>query len=248
MRARAALVAEVDGQGITRLTRIRSDPPLVLRATPDAVYLVGGAGGPLGGDDLALDITVGPDAMLIVRSAAASIAQPGPGTSVVEVTATVGTGGRLDWKPEPTVAVRGCRHHMRTTLLVGAGATVMWREEIVLGRHGETSGSVVSSLVADLDGRPLLRHRLAVGLDHPATSGPAVLGQAGAVGSVLMVDPHWMLQGPESTHPGPTAALLRLDGPAVQILALAADARGLRRDLDDGIALCDAHTAGRAAS
>ena len=41
--AEAAIVAEADAAGHTRLPVLRSQAPLVLRRTPDAVYLVGGA-------------------------------------------------------------------------------------------------------------------------------------------------------------------------------------------------------------
>ena len=43
---------------------------------PGLVHLVGGAAGPLGGDDLRLDIEVGPDAVLCVLTVAASVALP----------------------------------------------------------------------------------------------------------------------------------------------------------------------------
>jgi urease accessory protein len=75
LRAHASARAERVGD-VSRLVELRSDPPLVLRATPAGLHLVGGAAGPLGGDELALDITVGAGACLVVRSAAATLAQP----------------------------------------------------------------------------------------------------------------------------------------------------------------------------
>ena len=45
--------------GVTRLPVLSSQVPLVLRRTPEAVYVVGGAAGPIGGDELALRISVG---------------------------------------------------------------------------------------------------------------------------------------------------------------------------------------------
>lgn len=247
MRARAALTAEVDGDGMTRLTRIRSEPPLVLRATARGVYMVGGAGGPLGGDEIALDIDVGPGATLTVRTAAASIALPGEGPSSISVTAGVAAGGRLRWLPEPVVAVRGCRHHMESVLVLGREATAVWREEIVLGRHGEASGSVRSRLAVDSDGIPLLRHELGLGPAHPAADGPAVAGQALAVGSVVLVDPRWDACPPPVRIVGPTAAILPLAGPGVVVTATASDSIALRRALDAGVWLAEAHTAATSA-
>lgn len=234
MRAVARVVAEPDGRGGTRLARLRSEAPLVLRATPEAVYLVGGAGGPLGGDDLAVEIEVGPGADLTVRSAAASVAQPGhrPGPSRLRVRADVGAGGTLRWMPEPLVAAAGCDHRMDATLDVAGTGRVVWWEELVLGRHRQPSGTLTSRLHVDVDGAPLLRHEVGLGPGYPHAAGPAIVGAARAVGSVLLVNP---LRGPDrmpTTATGPTAAVLALDGPGVQVVALAPDALALRRMLE----------------
>jgi urease accessory protein len=233
VKARARVVAEADGRGGTRLAAVRSEAPLVLRSTPGALYLVGGAGGPLGGDDLALEIEVGPGARLTVRTAAASVALPGAGPSEVAVHATVAGGGALEWLPEPVVAARGCDHHIRSTIVLVAGAHLVWRDEVVLGRHGEGAGSVVTRAHVDLGGAPLLRHELALGACHPAAAGPAVTAGARAVGSVLLVGDRW---GPyEPALLGPTAAVLPLAGAGAQVVALAGDAITLRRLLDAGM-------------
>ena len=74
MRARARVVVAAG-----RLAVLDSRAPLVLRRTgPDEVYLVGGAAGPLGGDDLCLSVEVGTGDRLRLRTAAASVALPGP--------------------------------------------------------------------------------------------------------------------------------------------------------------------------
>ncbi|MGC4855386.1 hypothetical protein ACLQ24_18840 [Micromonospora sp. DT4] len=67
MRALARLVARADGRGGTVLTELHGETPLLLRQTPGdgrvvTVYVVGGAAGPLAGDDLRLEIDVGPGA------------------------------------------------------------------------------------------------------------------------------------------------------------------------------------------
>jgi urease accessory protein len=231
VRARARAVAESDGRGGTRLAVLRSEAPLVLRATPDALYLVGGAGGPLGGDDLTLEIEVGPGAELRVHTAAASVALPGPAPSCVTVRATVAGGGALRWLPEPVVAAHGCDHHMTAVVTLEAGAGLTWREELVLGREGETPGSVVSCASIELDGAPLLRQELALGPRFPASAGPAVTAGARCVGSVVLVGPG---APPAPVVLGDTAAVLPLAGGGAQVLAMASDALGLRRLLDAG--------------
>ena len=232
MRARARVVAEADGRGGTRLAVLRSEAPLVLRSTAAALYLVGGAGGPLGGDDLALEVEVGPGARLTLRTAAASIALPGRGPSVVTVDVTVAAGATFEWLPEPVVAARGCDHRLQSSIVLDAGARLVWREELVLGRHREGPGSVITQLHVDLDGAPLLRHELAVGHLHPAGAGPAVTAGARAVGSVLLVGDGWAPTEPVLL--GPTAAVLPLAGGGAQVVALADDAISLRGLLDAG--------------
>jgi urease accessory protein len=231
---------EVDGGGRSRLTCLRSEGPLVVRPTAGTlVHLVGGAGGPLGGDVLTIEIVVGPGAELTLRTVAAAVALPGPGPapSMVRVDARVGEGGVLHWLPEPMVAARGCDHRAGARVVLAAGARLVWREALVGGRHGETGGSVTSRLSVDYDGRPLVRHQVEMGPDTPGAGwgSPAVGGGARCVGSLLVVDPTWTGGGP-----GPVileagaAAVLPLAGPAAHVVALAPDARQLHRLLDAG--------------
>ncbi|POM24288.1 Urease accessory protein UreD [Actinomadura rubteroloni] len=234
---RAAVTAEADASGRTRLTRLRSDGPLAVRATADAVYLVGAAASPLGGDDLELELAVGPGAALAIRSAATTLALPGAGESRMTVRASVGAGGRLDYAPEPTVAARGCRHRAAAVVELAAGAALRWREELVLGRHGEAPGRHVSRFDVTCDGRPLLRHELV--LDDPAVYGSAaVLDGARTVGSVLLVD-GGLCREP---HAEDGLAVLPLAGPGVLVTATAPDSAVLRRRLRAGEAIARAQT------
>ncbi|WP_433468278.1 urease accessory protein UreD [Spirillospora sp. CA-128828] len=228
-RARAAVAAERAADGRTRLTRLRSDGPLAPRAADDAVYLVGAAAGPLGGDELDLELTVGAGARLAVRSSATSVALPGDGPSGLTVRAVVGPGGHLDFAPEPTVAAAGCDHRAAASVALAAGATLRWREELVLGRYGERPGRHTGRLDVTYCGAPLLRHELC--LDDPGTYGSgAVLGGAGASGAVLLV-------GEDLTRE-PYAAeglsLLPLAGGGALISATAENSAVLRQRLVHG--------------
>jgi urease accessory protein len=237
--ARARLVADGAPGGGTRIVTARSDAPLALRATPAGVYLVGSAAGPLGGDDLVLDLEVRTGADLTVRTSAASVALPGDGPSQVRVNAQVQAGARLRWLPEPTVAAAGCDHHIECRVELDGDARLTWREEIILGRHGEGTGSIEAGLHVDLDGTALLHQCLRFGPGHPGWDGPAVVGPHRAVGSALVVDPTWIGadRAPTTALLGPTAAVLALAGPAVQVTTLADDALALRRHLDAGLRL-----------
>jgi urease accessory protein len=221
------VVAACGPGGRTRLTRLRSDGPLALRESGGAVYLVGAGAGPLGGDDLSLDVSVGPGACLEVRSAAASLVLPGRGVSRLSVRARVGAGGRLVFTPEPAIAAAGCDHRASACVHLEEGAELVWREEIVLGRHGERPGRYVSRFDVTEGGFPLLRHELRV--DEDAASA-AVLGSARAVGTVL-------LAGKDLTAEPYAAAglsVLPLARAGVLVTALAADTVRLRGLLDRG--------------
>jgi urease accessory protein len=239
MRARARIVAEADGRGGTRAVVLHGEAPLLLRRTgagPDlTVHLVGGAAGPLGGDDLGLDVEVGPGARLTVRSVAASLALPGPkgGASRLHVRAVVAAGGALRWHPEPLIAASGCDHDAVTEVHVADGGALAWRDDVVCGRHGEAPGDVRLTTTIRYADRPLHRHDLALGPAAPGWSGPAVLGGARAVGTLVVVDPAWSTGGPPSARVlGTDAALMPLAGPAFLATVVAPDIRGVSAALD----------------
>jgi urease accessory protein len=232
LTARAAVATRADSAGRTRVTVLRSDGPLALRETPLGVYLVGTAAGPLGGDDLTLDIDVGPGTCLVIRSAAGMLLLPGPhgGVSALRISARIGPGGRLDYAPQPTVAAAGCDHRAGAQIELAAGATLRWREEMVLGRHGEPSGQCTSRLDVTVAGVPAYRGELTMG--HPETDhSSAVLDGAGAVGSVLLVD---AARPPPSAAVHDGLAVLPLAGPGAAVTATARDAMILARRLDLG--------------
>jgi len=197
---------------------------------------VGGAAGPVGGDHLELDVEVGSGATLTLRTAAASVAYPGVNDeeSTLVVRVHVGEEAALRWLPEPSVAARGCRHHLEVRLSLAVGSSVTWREELILGRHGEEPGWWEASTFVDLDGVPLWRQELHIASGLAGWQGPAVLGDNRAVGSLLMVEPSWAGAGPESLVLADTAAVLPLSGPAAVVSALADDAFVLRQRLDEG--------------
>jgi urease accessory protein len=232
VRARASVVVERAGDR-DRCTAMVSAPPLTLRNTPDGLFLVASGAGPVGGDELAVDITVEPSARAVVRTAAASLVLPGPTGAPSSMRVHARVGGDLRWLPEPTVLVQGCDHTTVAHVDVAAGGSVLWREEVVLGRHGEPSGSLLQRLHVDVGGRPLLRNELPVGPRWPGADGPAGLDGAGAVGSLLGVSvgcPPRVV-----AVEGSRAAVADLSPTAWLLTVVADDARILRRVLDDAV-------------
>jgi urease accessory protein len=260
MRASAHLsIARVhspDGRGRSRVTRLRSDSPIVLRPTiatgadplprwnlagtgTARVAWTAGAAGPLGGDDLRLSVEVGVGAALVLRDVSATLVLPGPHAqrSHSRTTIRVGADATLVWLPEPLIAARGCDHRVTTTVLLEPGARLLLREELLLGRHGESPGAVRQRLRVCVGGRPLHDQELGVGPDFPGWDGPATTGGRRALGSLLVVDPYWLAE-PQTrpvTRAEANVALLPLSDSAVLVTALADDALELRRRLDTGL-------------
>jgi urease accessory protein len=230
IRAAASIVAAPGPDGVTRLPVLVSEVPLVLRRTPDAVYLIGGAAGPIGGDSLTLGVTVGAGAWLRLRTAAASIVLPGLDglESQLRVTVTVAAGGCLEYLPEPVVVTARARHASAISVSLEAGASLLLRDEVLLGRHGEAGGALRSVLRVDYAGQPLLRQSLDVSGTDAASLGAAVLSGHRAVGNLLRVG-----NGENGIRASGAAdvAVMPLAGPGVLVTALADDAVTLRRRL-----------------
>ncbi|MFB7186834.1 urease accessory protein UreD [Streptomyces sp. NPDC056230] len=243
VRAVARIGAAVDSRGVTSLPVLESDGPLALRRTraprrPYArVTVVGAMSAPLGGDRLAIEARVEEDAWLTVDSVAATVARPGTGKAAepatYEIELSVGERGRLRWLPEQLVSAHGSSLRMTTRVELAPTARLVLRDEQILGRHGESSGTLTSRLTVHRAGRPLIDQQTAYGPGAPGGwDGPAVLGGHRAVGQPLLVDPSFDDKCPEVRLLGATAVLTPLAGPAVLVTALAPDARLLRATLD----------------
>jgi urease accessory protein len=137
------------------------------RTEPDTVHLVSTAATPLGGDSLALRVVVEPGARLRVRSAAATVTLPGRATAESAAHCHLEVAGDLDMDLEPTVVAGGSRHATVTRLAVAVSGRVRLRERVQIGRSDERQGFWSGSLHAEVDGQPLLRHRIELGEGVP---------------------------------------------------------------------------------
>lgn len=206
------------------------------------VWLAAGAAGPIGGDNLQLHVDVGPGASLCMRHVAASLALPGPRgePSQMKVVINVAADGTLAWLPEPLIAAHGCDHRTSTQVTLERGARLFLREELLLGRHAEQSGSVRQRLRVTIEGHPLHDQDLRIDPREAACCLP-VTGGRRAIGSLLVVDPAMEAQwNPASAAVVDTdTAVMPLGGPAVLISAVADDALDLRRRLATGLEALD---------
>ncbi|MDT7761938.1 MAG: urease accessory protein [Mycobacterium sp.] len=133
------------------------------RTEVDTVHLVSAAATPLGGDAINIRVVVEAGARLRVRTAAATVTLPGSLTPESHAFWTLEVAGDLDVDPQPTVVAATSRHFTSTRLELTGSGRVRLRERIQIGRSYERQGFWSGSLNADVDGSPLLRHRIELG-------------------------------------------------------------------------------------
>jgi urease accessory protein len=147
-----------------RRPRIEHTGGIAVRHTDaDTVHLVSAAATPLGGDVISVRVVVEPGARLVVRSAAATVALPGAMTQESRTCWDIESAGALDIDPQPTVVAGAARHVTATRIRLTGDGSIRLRERVQIGRTGEREGFWSGALHADLDGAPLLRHRVELG-------------------------------------------------------------------------------------
>lgn len=151
-----------------RLPRWQSDGLFTVRLTgKDQVHIVSSAAGPLGGDEVAVQVQVGAGASLTVRGVAASVALPGlvADRSSWSWEIDVAEDGRLHLEPQPVIVAGKAAHHGSTVLRLAAGSRAALVEQAQIGRFGESGGTWRGALAVDVDGHELVRHTVELGED-----------------------------------------------------------------------------------
>lgn len=127
------------------------------------MHLVSAAATPLGGDSIHIRLVVERGARLKLRTAAATVTLPGTTATDSYATWTLDVAGELDLDPQPTIVAATSRHFVTTVVNLTDGGTLRFVERVQIGRTGERGGFWSGSLHADVDGTPLLRHRVELG-------------------------------------------------------------------------------------
>jgi urease accessory protein len=133
------------------------------RTGRDTVHLVSAAAGPLGGDTIHLRVTVEHGARLRLCSVAAMIVLPGIDGPASHIRWSIDVAGHLEINPQPTLVAARASHTSETRVRLTNSASVRIHERVQIGRSGEREGFWSGLLHADLDGAPLLRHRVELG-------------------------------------------------------------------------------------
>ena len=213
--------------------RWHDSAPIALRPTGSGrVHLVQAAGGPLGGDELGLDVTVAAGAEIEVRSVAATVAQPGPTGEPAYWSVRACVAGALRWWPEPTVVCAAADYRARLTVDLATDARLALRELVVLGRAGEVGGRYRGRLTVRVAGVPLLDTETVLDAADPALSGPAGSAGCRVFGSVLVAGPDTPeLDETAHVQPEVRSAVLPLDGPGYLVIALGSSAAAVDAEL-----------------
>jgi urease accessory protein len=152
------VIAVEDGRvtGLRRSARLA--PRILSRGPLVRASLVPVQAGPLDGDHDRIRLHVGPGCTLVLIPIAATLALPG--TSRLDLHATVG--GALVLDEPPLIVAEGADVVRRTRIELAAGAIATVRDIVVLGRDGEGRGRLDSALRVTLDGVPLLHDALRI--------------------------------------------------------------------------------------
>lgn len=241
MRARARLSAEFR-DGRTVLSDLRSAAPLTLLpqrsllrrgAGTAVVHLVSSATAPLGGDDLSLEVCVGPGAHLQLRGIAATLALPGHRgeRSRAHVHFDIDVNASVEFLPEPTVVTLRASHSSLFTARLADSARLRQREVLVLGRVGESPGNLDSTVEVVRGETPLLRQRIDIG-DPALTASAAYLAGHRVLATELLV---WG-EDPAVAHSDQWWSLAPLARGGSLATALAGDAVTAQRRLAAAVA------------
>jgi urease accessory protein len=121
------------------------------------VALVQSAAMLLAGDEVGVVLRLEPGAALEVVEVGATVchASRGRGAARLDAEIELGEGARLHWDAWPLIACEGCDVDRRVEVAVAAGAAVLLRDAVVLGRTGERPGRLRSQTRIRHEGRPL---------------------------------------------------------------------------------------------
>ena len=246
----AGTAAVIEPGGV--LGELACAPPLTLRQVysdaPDRceLRLVGTAAGPLAGDDLSLSLQLRPGARVTLRATGASLSQGrgrGRGwghenlgddaeSAVLSIRADLAEGADLVADPGALVVCAGSRVNVRLELALDRGASVEWRELIVLGRTGEPPGQATLSWDVTRLGRPVLRQfvDLDLGSDLAKTGWAGLTSRRRVLACALICDP---ASTPRTLVASATAVAQRVDDHTLMVTVLDDDAASAIRQLDD---------------
>jgi urease accessory protein len=189
------------------------------------------------GDDLRLEVRVGPGASCELCEISASVAHPADGQGLIEqqLAVQVGEAGTLLLCERELVLAAASRLRRTTRIELTGSARVAHRETIVLGRYGEAPGAAVVRTRVERDGLPVFDDTLDT-RDAATIRSPAVLGASRVVGTFGLWGVSAPPRAPGVFGLGPQDSLMRVlaRDASVAVAELDAFERLVRGNLSDG--------------
>lgn len=163
----------------------------------------------LAGDDVAVEIDVGPGLHLeIVETSGIVAYDMRGGAASWRVDVHLAEGATLVWAGLPFVVSSGAAVTRRTVVTMAQDARALFRETFVLGRSGEVGGDLlVGTDVRRPDGRPVLREDLDLTREH--RQGAALLGDSRCLDQVTLLGVRSDLTGPDVLQLAEPGTLVR---------------------------------------
>ena len=173
----------------------------------------------LGGDEVALEVELGPGAVLDLFDVAGTVAYHGRGRPASwQLAVTLAEGAALRYAGEPFVVADGADVTRTTSLDLAPSATARIRETVVLGRTGEAGGRLRTRTVVRVGGEDRWREDQLLDVAAGRTR-PGLLGDHRVLDTVIALGPG------EPPEPAPPAVRFAL------VLGAGTVTRYLGRDL-----------------
>ena len=157
------------------------------------VLVQSSAGGVAQGDRRSVDVGVGADALAHVSTGGSTKVQSmDRNYAAADVSLSVGSGGHLEYVPEPTILHADARYHVETGLDVAGDATAILGDVVVPGRLARGERFAFERYRSRIRGSgpdgPLFEDATHLGDDADPTA-PGVLGEFPVHGSLFVVAP-----------------------------------------------------------
>ncbi|MFJ5845211.1 urease accessory protein UreD [Streptomyces sp. NPDC092903] len=223
-----AVERDGDGRHLARELRdgaFLAPRPLLPCSGRIRIALAGIRAGLLAGDELALDISVGPGAHLELVEPAGLVAYDHRGGSARwRARIDIAEGGELTWHGLPFVVSDGADVVRAMDARLAAGARMLWRDTLVLGRSGERGGRIRATTRVTYEDQELLVEDLDL-TDPDVRELPGLLGPNRVIGSVAVLG---------ATPPGPPHPYrMDLAGPGAQVRLLDTVAPAVEAELTE---------------
>jgi urease accessory protein len=166
------------------------------------LYVLHPPGGIASSDHLQIDISVEPDAWVLLTTPGAGKLYRSSGLFAhVSQRFSLAAGARLEWFPQETIAFAGAQAALSAQVQLAGDALYAGWEILCLGRPacGErfTRGRLVNELSVYLDGVLRFMERADFAGDDPVLSESWGLGGAPVLGTFLIAHPGWRAAQPE---------------------------------------------------